>query len=578
MADLYDSLAVIESGNRNIYSEVDPDVSGPGTRSQGYFQINTPTWREFASPDIVRQYPNAMSAPYSVQKQVVSNIPLSRFGSRTQRMLRAQYGPLNLRSSIGVLAGGAPVGRFRTASIGSAPSMSAPARKANPNLNPELMGMINKFRNITYDDFAKQNPEAAAMVPRSLFAKFQDGSATVGDVKAPLAAVLAAKFPNWKTEFPDVMAQIREPDSAAVTSTAGLRNAAMNSPANAGKAARAAHTQHLADIAAGTQAPSFAGGTSWNDVPHPGNYTDSQGRPVLSTDGAHDGHTRDLQNKLLGAMPWLGEKFVSGKYDDTTAGAVMALQEEANKHDPYHKIRVDGIVGPQTWALMDRISAGPTQFGPYMSSLSDKVQKAVAPPAPPLPLTPAAIKAGIPESVYKSTNYMTPLITSAAGAGGQTAPPKQPSLGMVSPGGAPFNVGAGIQPGGEVAPAFAPPRIGQPARSSPVKPGKDFVDTSGGGGVSLNPPNMPFSPAGGAAAARDGPSVSNPMVSPPPGPMQSRPSIQAMQAAQAAAAANQGKLAQQTAQSAMGGMGQGGNFFSMLANTGFDPSQFGMGQ
>jgi hypothetical protein len=89
-----DALAQIESGNRNIFSKTDPDVAGPGTRSQGYFQINTPTWRDFAPKagvDLSR-YPNAMSAPRDIQEKVASTIPLSRFGPRTRRMLEQQFG------------------------------------------------------------------------------------------------------------------------------------------------------------------------------------------------------------------------------------------------------------------------------------------------------------------------------------------------------------------------------------------------------------------------------------------------------------------------------------------------------
>ncbi len=98
-----DALAEIESSNSNIYSKVDPDPEGPGTRSQGYFQINTPTWREFArSAGVdIAQYPNAMSAPRDVQAKVASVIPLSRFGPRTRRMLQDRFGPLDLGKTVG---------------------------------------------------------------------------------------------------------------------------------------------------------------------------------------------------------------------------------------------------------------------------------------------------------------------------------------------------------------------------------------------------------------------------------------------------------------------------------------------
>jgi hypothetical protein len=101
-----DSLAQIESGNRNIFSGTDPDVAGPGSRSQGFFQINTPTWRDFAPGAGVdlSKYPNARSAPRDVQAQVASRIPFSRFGPRTQTMMRSKFGALNPHLTIGDLA------------------------------------------------------------------------------------------------------------------------------------------------------------------------------------------------------------------------------------------------------------------------------------------------------------------------------------------------------------------------------------------------------------------------------------------------------------------------------------------
>jgi hypothetical protein len=50
-------------------------VTGPSS-AQGYFQITNTTWKEFA-PDAgvdLGKYPNALSAPYEVQKAVARNI------------------------------------------------------------------------------------------------------------------------------------------------------------------------------------------------------------------------------------------------------------------------------------------------------------------------------------------------------------------------------------------------------------------------------------------------------------------------------------------------------------------------
>jgi hypothetical protein len=89
------SVANIESNDSNIPSTVDKDYAGrPGSKSQGHWQIDTPTWEQFGAQAGIdlKQYPNAMSAPREVQEQVAKLIPLSRFGGRTVRMLNAQYG------------------------------------------------------------------------------------------------------------------------------------------------------------------------------------------------------------------------------------------------------------------------------------------------------------------------------------------------------------------------------------------------------------------------------------------------------------------------------------------------------
>jgi hypothetical protein len=165
-----DALANIESGNRNIFSGVDKDVAGPGTRSQGYFQINTPTWREFAAKAGVdlAQYPDAMHSPRDVQAKVASTIPLARFGPRTRRMIEQQFGfgEDQKRRTIGDLTTqfspppgqGAPpapgtavpaAGKGWNASIGGIPAeLVDSVKKANPNLTKDqcvklIQGMTN---------------------------------------------------------------------------------------------------------------------------------------------------------------------------------------------------------------------------------------------------------------------------------------------------------------------------------------------------------------------------------------------------------------------------------------------------
>ena len=110
-----DTLASVESGDKNIVSNTDKDSNGltlaqggnPAEISQGHFQISTPTWHDFAGPAgvDVNQYPNAMSAPRAVQAQVASVIPFNRFGPRTQTLMASRFGPLDTSQTVGTLAG-----------------------------------------------------------------------------------------------------------------------------------------------------------------------------------------------------------------------------------------------------------------------------------------------------------------------------------------------------------------------------------------------------------------------------------------------------------------------------------------
>jgi hypothetical protein len=144
-------LANIESGDRNIVSRVDKDSQGKTLAqggnadeiSQGNFQIQTATWRDFAKQAGVDtdQFPTAMSAPRDVQARVASVIPLSRFGPRTQTMLRQQFGPLDAGQTIGALGAAlapkAPPGQataptMAPVTIPPAPGAGAGARPALP--------------------------------------------------------------------------------------------------------------------------------------------------------------------------------------------------------------------------------------------------------------------------------------------------------------------------------------------------------------------------------------------------------------------------------------------------------------
>jgi hypothetical protein len=109
------ALEAAESGTwgrpgsgRNIYSGVDKDVAGLNSRSQGYYQITTPTWETYAAKAGVdlKQYPNAMSAPKEIQARVAMEIPFNQFGGRTRQLLSGQFGAFDTKATVGQIAGG----------------------------------------------------------------------------------------------------------------------------------------------------------------------------------------------------------------------------------------------------------------------------------------------------------------------------------------------------------------------------------------------------------------------------------------------------------------------------------------
>jgi hypothetical protein len=139
-----DSLRQTESGNRNVYSTVDPDVSGPNTRSQGFYQINVPTWRDFAprAGVDVSKYPTPMSAPEEVQRQVAEVIPFARFGPRTRAALEKQYGfgegekSLTIGQLAARFSGGGQQPQQRGPALAYASRETGTASDASPSIPP----------------------------------------------------------------------------------------------------------------------------------------------------------------------------------------------------------------------------------------------------------------------------------------------------------------------------------------------------------------------------------------------------------------------------------------------------------
>jgi hypothetical protein len=82
------SLFNLESGGQNIANTTTGTSSG---QAQGYFQITTGTWNDFAPKAGVDlgQYPTPLSAPLAVQSQVAGTIPLGRWAQSTLDNLTA---------------------------------------------------------------------------------------------------------------------------------------------------------------------------------------------------------------------------------------------------------------------------------------------------------------------------------------------------------------------------------------------------------------------------------------------------------------------------------------------------------
>ena len=164
------TLAHIESGDQNIVSQTDKDNKGltlaqggnPAEISQGHFQIQTATWKDFA-PQAgvdVNKYPNAMSAPREVQAQVAAAIPFARFGPRTQQMMRQRFGDIDASKTVGQLAGGGP--RVTPAPYAAPVAVAAatpPATAAQPGqIDPANMAAVKQASTAL---LAMSEPDAA---------------------------------------------------------------------------------------------------------------------------------------------------------------------------------------------------------------------------------------------------------------------------------------------------------------------------------------------------------------------------------------------------------------------------------
>ncbi len=116
---LLSALLSNESGGRNIPNTTQGTSSG---QAQGYFQITTGTWKEFAQQAgiDINQYPNPMAAPYDVQAKVASTIPLKRWDPTTVALMSKTGKPIDPNKTLGenLSASGE--------SFGSSPDLTTP--------------------------------------------------------------------------------------------------------------------------------------------------------------------------------------------------------------------------------------------------------------------------------------------------------------------------------------------------------------------------------------------------------------------------------------------------------------------
>ena len=207
-----DSLATIESGNQNIYSKTDKDVAGPNSRSQGYFQINTPTWSDFAPKAGVdlTQFPNAMSAPADVQAQVARDQRADQQGlfdlsarrvRRPEDMLTKQFASLDPKGTIG--ANAANFGSSAALPVGDGSTIAAISSQAQARGSSVASSQAGGPRNdAPAGTVAAANQRAADN--QSLFGKFTQGpidpatgKPTPGAV-TPMAQIADAILNNTK--------------------------------------------------------------------------------------------------------------------------------------------------------------------------------------------------------------------------------------------------------------------------------------------------------------------------------------------------------------------------------------------
>lgn len=207
---MWDIMQRVESSNGIDLSEGQTD-SGP---SQGINQITTDTWKEFARKAGVdtAQYPNAKSAPVTVQNQVAAVIPLGRWGGNTVKAIEAVYGPLDHSKPFGELAGGLPQGSI-TAGMSPAGKAAYDARNQSiAGIQESLNALIRKMNetdpsDAEMRDLLRQHREYSQQLERAYLERaFHAPERTQTDVWSQFGslAMMAAVFGGFAARVPAV--------------------------------------------------------------------------------------------------------------------------------------------------------------------------------------------------------------------------------------------------------------------------------------------------------------------------------------------------------------------------------------
>lgn len=130
---------------------------GDGGIARGYYNIQTPTWRQFA-PGVpgADQYATADQAPPEIQTAVAMTIPVSRFGDRTRAILHRQFGDFNERLTVGELAG--QHGQMPEVASSSKPgtTKTGGSTAPNPQGNPATVDTTPSYTQMGPENTASQ--------------------------------------------------------------------------------------------------------------------------------------------------------------------------------------------------------------------------------------------------------------------------------------------------------------------------------------------------------------------------------------------------------------------------------------